>query len=63
MVIIEQDKCRGCGQCVADCVARNIDVKDNKAVVKQECLQCGHCVAICPTNAVSIPEYDMNDIE
>lgn len=63
MVIIEQDKCRGCGQCAADCVARNIDIMDKKAVVKQECLQCGHCVAVCPFNAVSIPEYDMEDVE
>src|SRR5699024_2124047 len=27
------------------------------------CFQCGHCVAVCPKGAVSIPEYDMADVE
>lgn len=26
-------------------------------------MQCGHCVAICPTGAISIPDYDMSDVE
>lgn len=63
MVIINQEKCMGCGTCAGDCVAGNIVIKENKAVIKRECVQCGHCVAICPLNAVSIPEYDMADVE
>lgn len=63
MVKIDQEKCIGCGLCTADCLAFNIEVTDKKANVKKECLQCGHCVAVCPANAVSIPEYDMDDVE
>lgn len=63
MAKIDREKCIGCGLCAADCIALNIELKDKKAAVKDECLQCGHCVAICPMNAVSIPEYDMDDVE
>lgn len=63
MVIIDQGKCIGCGLCVSDCIALNIQIADGKAVIKGECLECGHCVGICPQAAVSIPEYDMSDVE
>lgn len=63
MVRIDQEKCKGCGKCAEDCLAFNIELKDRKAGVKKECLQCGHCVAVCPVKAVSIPEYEMEDVE
>lgn len=63
MVKIDHDKCNGCGLCAKDCLALNIEVSEKKASVKGDCLQCGHCVAICPAGAVSIPEYDMDDVE
>lgn len=63
MVKVDQEKCVGCGMCAADCLAFNIVVEAKKAKVKGDCLQCGHCVAVCPVNAVSIPEYDMDEVE
>ena len=63
MVSINKEKCVGCGKCVSDCVAKNIEIIDGKAVISGACLQCGHCVAICNCGAVSIPEYDMDDVE
>ena len=62
MVVIDEKKCIGCGLCAADCIAQNIVIEE-KARVKQDCFQCGHCVAVCPEGAVSIPEYDMADVE
>lgn len=63
MVQINEALCTGCGMCAKDCIAFRIKVENNKAVYSGECLNCGHCVAICPANAVSIPEYDMDDVE
>lgn len=63
MVFIDQDKCIGCGACAADCVGSRIELIDGTAHIKGPCILCGHCVAICPVSAVSIPEYDMEDIE
>ena len=63
MIKIDELKCVGCGMCVKDCLAGNLKVQEKKAVVKGTCFQCGHCVAICPVGAVSIPDYDMDDVE
>lgn len=63
MVKINPEFCIGCGKCAADCIALNIELTEGKAEIKNDCFQCGHCVAICPEGAVSIPDYDMEDVE
>ena len=63
LIEIDAGRCIGCGKCVADCVGSNLAVEDGIAQVKGRCILCGHCVAICPTAAVSIPGYDMADVE
>ena len=63
MIVIDKEKCIGCGLCAADCPAEKLAVENGKAVYTPECIQCGHCVAVCPRAAISIPEYDMADVE
>lgn len=63
MVRVDKEKCVGCGECMADCLAFNIVLEEDKASVKGECIECGHCVALCPMDAVSIEGYDMEDVE
>lgn len=63
MILINQEKCIGCGSCLKDCEAHALTLEDGKAVWTKKCIQCGHCVAICPVQAVSIPEYDMDEVE
>ena len=62
MISIDQNKCIGCGMCVKDCFFGVLSIKDNKAEVSGDCFNCGHCVSICPKNAVTIPEYPMEEI-
>lgn len=58
MVIIDEEKCIGCGKCAKDCIARSIRIRDGKARAREGCLLCGHCVSICPKGAVSISDYE-----
>lgn len=56
---VDNSACIGCGLCVKDCPAFNIDLIGKKANIKsQDCIKCGHCVAICPQNAVYISGFD-----
>lgn len=63
MVHVDETLCVGCGMCMSDCISSNIGIRERKAVIKKECFLCGHCVAVCPIGALSIPEYDMDDVE
>ena len=47
------DVCIGCGACRSVCPQSCIDIKDGKAVIRQQnCLYCGNCAEICPVGAV-----------
>lgn len=54
-VIIDKEKCVGCGECVKDCVAGFLHLENGKAETKEAgCIKCGHCYAVCPANAVTL---------
>ena len=63
-LLIDQQKCIGCGMCTKDCLRGCLAVQNGKAVaVNNMCFYCGHCVAICPTGAIAIPELQMDRVE
>lgn len=63
MMLVNEEKCIGCGVCVKDCLLNCIKIKDGKAKIRNLiCFKCGHCIAVCPKNAVYSDEYDMNEI-
>lgn len=58
-VIIDTEKCIGCGLCEKDCPTYNIQVKNEKAVLCGiMCLKCGHCASVCPKNAIKLTGFE-----
>lgn len=55
-VMIDTEKCVGCGLCVRDCVAGFLHLENGKAAASESgCIRCGHCYAVCPQDAISLP--------
>jgi ferredoxin len=52
-MLVNNDKCIGCGTCVDICPVNAISLQDGKAVINQEkCVNCGACAGACPVNAI-----------
>ena len=64
MILIDQEKCIGCGACVKDCINTAIGLEEGKAKILHGCFKCMHCIAVCPVGAVSTddPDYAMSDV-
>jgi len=54
MLIVDCDKCIGCGVCEANCPFGAISVEDGCAVVSDACTLCGTCVDECEPEALKI---------
>ena len=54
MLIIDSEKCIGCGVCEEDCPFDAITVEDGCAVVNDNCTLCGSCVDTCEPEALHI---------
>ncbi len=63
-VIIDTEKCIGCGLCSKVCVAHNLVINQN-AVSKlmDDCIMCGQCSAVCPKGAISLEGCGGGQIE
>jgi len=54
MLIVDADKCIGCGECEDNCAFGAITVEDGLAVVDDTCTLCGSCVDSCEVEALHI---------
>ncbi len=58
-IIIDRQKCSGCGVCVAICPYRVISMKDGAAEHSDAaCFLCDHCRAACPQGAITTPLHN-----
>ena len=68
-VVVDADKCRGCGRCVAECAYQAITLSPNgvggwaASVDEAFCKGCGNCISVCPTNAADSPYRDQMFLE
>lgn len=68
-VVVDEQKCRGCGRCVEICPYRAVSLNPNgvggwHAVVDEAlCKGCGNCISICPSNAADSPYRNQEYLE
>ena len=58
-MIIDQETCIGCGECVFTCTVQAISLNQEKADIDRDrCVECGNCLRIaeCPTGALQQDE-------
>lgn len=58
MLIVDSEKCIGCGVCEENCAFGAIAVEDGCAVVNDSCTLCGSCVDTCEPEALHIEGAD-----
>ncbi|MBW1988772.1 MAG: FAD-dependent oxidoreductase [Deltaproteobacteria bacterium] len=68
-VVVEQQRCRGCGRCMEVCPFQAVSFRRNElggwyAVVDEAlCKGCGNCISMCPSNASDSPYRDQAYLE
>ena len=61
---IDQEKCTGCGACVALCSVTHVYALENKkakVLSPSRCWECGQCVAVCPVDAITHSSFSFED--
>ena len=54
MIVVDENKCLGCGQCALVCDFEAIEVRYGLSRIKQpDCVACGTCLDFCPLAALA----------
>ena len=63
IIIIDEQKCNGCGNCITGCAEGALQLVNGKAklVKEQFCDGFGDCIGTCPTGALTIEERDTDE--
>lgn len=52
-MILEHDKCNGCGLCARECPLSAIEMEEDLPRFTDKCVVCGLCVGVCPLGALA----------
>ena len=58
-IIVDNEKCIGCGECVDICPMEVYELQDEKSVPvnSEECVGCESCIEVCEQEAITVREY------
>jgi len=63
LIIVDKEKCTGCGICEKACPFGAIKIVEKIAVIGDECTLCGACVDQCNLKAISIQRKKFEDVD
>ncbi len=65
IIVIDEEKCNGCAQCVDACAEGALQIIDGKAKLVRDsfCDGLGACIGDCPEDALHIVERDADDFD
>ncbi len=62
-ILLDENKCRGCTNCMKKCPTQAIRIKNEKAVIDTiKCIYCGECIKACPYNAYTANNVRKNKV-
>lgn len=54
-ILIENDKCDGCGTCAEECPMDVLKINESGISTNVDnCMECGLCETVCPNGAVTL---------
>ncbi|MFX1587375.1 MAG: FAD-binding protein [Promethearchaeota archaeon] len=63
LIIVDKEKCTGCGICEKACPFGAIKIVEKIAVIGDECTLCGACVDQCNLKAITIQRKKFEDVD
>lgn len=62
-LIVDEEKCRGCCNCMSVCPTDAIRIRNGKTLIFQNrCIDCGACYRHCPESAIRVEQDDFGEI-
>lgn len=65
IVLIDESKCNGCGECIVNCAEGALEIIDGKAKLIKDiyCDGLGACLGHCPLDAITIEEKESEEFD